>query len=371
MAFQLWFLGIAQLSVRARGLSSFSDVDVKNRRSFIFCGGALASASAASLALPLRSPASTPPPADTVYGEILSLFDAKTIPWTTRAPSSGDAPSWNDLRYRTSTLRTTVDDAAPAPARPAFYPAWMAGHWSVRYRFDGASFPQGRTVLSLRTAGAGLGTCLSLPNVGYSPPAHAAHFFKRSSDAYEDLAYNAPRKMEAFWPQSKVLSVCTDGRRRPDEVAVAGLSTKCFVTGDGCAVEENDALHLPASRVALDFEAPTRRSGRRTQSLDVSMVEDVDGRGPGGGSHAASRNYSQFNVDQELQTFYKEISYWEEIEDQNQVVGKIRVAAFLPKYIKGLDAGNSAQDYDENSAVAVYDYKILMKSISESEAASI
>ena len=59
--------------------------------------------------------------------------------------------------------------------------------------------------------------------------------------------------------------------------------------------------------------------------------------------------------------------------DDGEISGKIRVAAFLPRYIKEMDttAGGKADDYDENEAVAIYDYKVFMKSIDATEAAAI
>jgi len=65
-------------------------------------------------------------------------------------------------------------------------------------------------------------------------------------------------------------------------------------------------------------------------------------------------------------------------------MGKIRVAAFLPMYIRDMDSSSSnsgstssnnrleaGSDYDEKEAVAIYDYKFFMKGVDETEAASI
>lgn len=347
-----------------------------------------------------------------VYRDAMSLLDAKKISWTNQGQRS-DNPTWNKSRYRSSSLVSNnvnggnSNSNAPPTATPIFYPEWMEGYWSVNYKFVGALFPQGRQILSLRTAGAGIGTCLSLPNVGYNPPPHAAHFLKYncgtfasastsictngSMSVYEDLAYNLPRKFEAFWPQSKVLSVRTNGslggREGEDPPAhphPPPLTPKCFVTGDGCTHEENPNLHLPASRLIMDFDGPTRRSGRLTQSSDVSLIdglfgyEDQSNRvGGASQSYATIKTHSQYNVNQELQTFYKEICSYDRVKPNGTLVtGRIRVAAFLPKYIREMDGGSdgvnrATGDYDENEAVALYDYRVLMKGIDEVEAASI
>merc|ERR1712087_87445 len=135
----------------------------------------------------------------------------------------------------------------------------------------------------------------------------------------------------------------------------------CFVTGDGCSSTENKALHLPASRMAMTFNGPTRRSGKLDQSSDLSLISKSFGFN--GDKYAAMKSFSQFNIDQELQLFFKEIVSLEmKDKDGKRVSGKVRVAAFLPTYIKELDSMKNADDYDENAAVAIYDYNIVMNS---------
>lgn len=284
-------------------------------------------------------------------GDIANLLDAKTMYW--------NGPPWSSARYRASTLQSsTGNQNIPAAAQPAFYPLWLEGYHAIQYKFVGAFFPQGRSVLSLRVAGAGLGTCMSLPNVGYNPSMHAMHFIKddnRHQAVYEDLAYNTPRRFEAFWPEAKVTAVQTDG------------GMKCLVTGDRCSLEMNPKLHSPASRVTLEFDAPTRRSGRLLQSTDVTMLDcstqDLDD------VYITMKVYSQYNLNQDLQTFYKEITSWQRNNDE--IVGKTRVAAFLPRYIKDMDANTGRIEYDDNESVALYDYKMKLMSIDEAEAASL
>jgi hypothetical protein len=368
----------------------------KHRRDFLVqnCGMILAGAATASLLVPVDGALATTARTgseNAAYDKIMANFGAKTIPWASRSelqPTSDRALAWNQIRYRSSTLVTDAENFAPTPSStPTFYPDWMEGYWTIQYKFNGASFPQGRKILSLRTAGAGLGTCVSLPNVGYNPPPFAMNFLKQDSDdkigtlnVYEDLAYNLPRKFEAFWPQSKVLSVQTNGSSNNQEAKLSSslskLTPKCFVTGEGCTAKESPRLHLPASRFVFDFEGPTRRSGRLVQASDVSMVDTECASCFGDGTrYAASKTYSQFNINQELQTYYREFVSLEsisDIDDTKTVIGKIRVAAFLPKYIRALDTEVSNEiKYDEESAVAIYDYKILMKSLDEQEAATL
>ncbi len=66
------------------------------------------------------------------------------------------------------------------------------------------------------------------------------------------------------------------------------------------------------------------------------------------------------------QSLYPEITSLQRADDK--IVGKIRVAAFLPRYIKQIGGGRSGYEYDDE-AVALYNYGMLMKSI-ETEASS-
>ena len=101
--------------------------------------------------------------------EIASLLDAKTMYW--------NGPSWTTARYRSSTLKQSSSNyAPPASNNPVFYATWMEGYHKISYKFKSASFPQGRKILTLRTPGAGLGSCLMLPNIGYNPSSFPIHF---------------------------------------------------------------------------------------------------------------------------------------------------------------------------------------------------
>ena len=297
------------------------------------------------------------------YEHIVSLFEEDKVSW------SDSGSNFKENRYRTTTLSAS-NNAAPPSGMPTLYPEWMEGYWSATYKFKKASFPQGRSIISLRIPGAGLGTCLELPNVGYNPSSFPLHFIKNkdfgeSFNVFEDLAFNVPRRFEAFWPESKVLSVNVGRGDRSSTV-----TPKCFVSGDGCTQEENPMLHSPSSRYAIDFDGPTRKSGRLTQASDVTVVDSISGASASG-AFSVSKNISQYNVNQELQTFYKVITSFESVgHSRDLALGKVRVAAFLPLYIKEMDAG-SIPSYDENVAVAFYDYKILLKRVDAIEAATL
>jgi hypothetical protein len=282
-------------------------------------------------------------------------------------------PSWTASRYRTSTLSDDNNAPSPVDYSKVAYPHWMKGYWNIQYKFFGASFPQGKKILSLRTAGAGLGTCLIIPNVGYNPPApHAMRFISplEGKSVYDDVPYNLPRRFESFWPQSKVLAVQTNGNAVDTNTV---LTPKCSATGTGCTPEENPNLHLPASRAVLEFESPTRRSGRQLQYWDFTLLNHTSF--VSGNRFETVQTFSQFNPTQELQTFYQQhLSLEQRSGEQDYCSGNIRVAAFLPTYIHDMDAqpdSGRTFDYQDTKAVAVYEYNILMKSIDESEAASL
>ena len=302
-----------------------------------------------------------------------------------------DPPTYANIRYGTSTLASTRR-APCARSPPAQYPDWMEGTWLASYKFSRATFPQGRGVLNLRVPGAGIGTVLSLPNIGYNPAPFTVRYLRNDgananagvADAgvYEDLAYNAPRRIEAFWPDAKVLSVRTGNSwnvKNDCDVSVIEdgedtLTPSCLVTGEGCTRGENPKLHSPATRLALDYEGPTRAGPRRGQTIDCSAIQSIVVGSTQEGEHGTpvvtSKQYVQYNVQQELQTYYKEIcSFRIPAESEPQIIGgNLRVAAFLPYF---LTVGSDLSDpkYDESQALALYDYKISLKQISEEDAA--
>lgn len=318
------------------------------------------------------------------FSALEALLEKKAVlTWENSPPDLSSSSIWKKYRYNTSTLS---NDKSISPSLPlsssSAYPNWIEGYWATKFQFKGVSFPQGRQILSLRAPGAGLGTCLSLPNIGYNPSSFAQHYIISSSSeinnyCFEDLAYNIPRKFESFWPQSKVLSVQVQSRTET-------LTPKCFVTGDGCTIEENPYLHFPSNRIAFDFEGPTRSGGKQVQTCDATIISSLDEteeqevKAQRTKKFISCKRYSQFNVNQELQLFYKEIVSVEktsngiEGNERSPIDGTIRVAAFLPQYIRNQDNTIPANKvYDDNTAVAQYDYKFRMEPIDESEAASM
>ena len=315
--------------------------------------------------------------------------------------SSAIDPPYANIRYGTSTLASSAGRSAPcARSPPTRYPDWMEGTWLATYTFVRATFPQGRGALSLRVPGAGIGTVLSLPNVGYNPAPFAVRYLRGDSAAtndsnpgmmtasgvYEDLAYNFPRRLEAFWPDAKVLSVRTGnsykgGRNGCSAIAVEEdenkllLTPPCSVTGDGCTAGENPKLHSPATRLSLDYEGPTRAGPRRSQTIDCSAVQGI-AVGPSEGGAASvvtSKQFVQYNVQQDLQAYYKEICSFRRVADDSEsqtIEGKMRVAAFVPHILQGTD-GNDPPKHDERLALALYDYRITLKRLSEEAEAII
>lgn len=281
-----------------------------------------------------------------------SELDAKDVSW-----NCDSTVDWKELRYGSSTLKGSR--VPPASPSPTYFPPWMAGTWIASYRFSKATFPQGKKKLDLRVPGAGLGTCLALPNIGYNPSPFVCRYLPSTNkkESYEDAGYNVPRRFEAFWPESKVTSVQIEKNS-------AGLTPKCFVTGEGCSAVENASLHSPSTRLSMDFSGPTRSGGYLSQTIDVTMVSEDCSR-TDQNEFIASRQYAQFNINQNLQTFYKEIVYLIRSDSKKEVNGRVRVAAFLP--ITDADLTS----YDDASAIATYDYEISLKSIPEEEASQI
>ena len=215
---------------------------------------------------------------------LIDELTSRTVRWDLPGGEGPPPSPLGSIRYGTSTLLSSEGSSIPSES-PLRLPPWLEGTWAATYRFDRVTFPQGkgRDVLTLRVPGAGLGTCLALPNVGYSPrnpfPLRFLASGGGATDAYsyDDIAYNAPRILEAFWTAAKVASVRTDGghSRR--------LSPPCSVTGEGCSSEKSPYLHLPANRIVLEYDGPTRSGGRRAQTMDVTAMRSrTTTRGEGG-----------------------------------------------------------------------------------------
>jgi hypothetical protein len=110
--------------------------------------------------------------------------------------------------------------------------------------------------------------------------------------------------------------------------------------------------------------------------MDVTLLESCSSGSDDKLLFGTVQTCSQWNAQQELQTFYQQVSNYQKL-DTGDIVGKLRVAAFLPRYIQQMDTrsrGSNSKDdeyYNDHKAVAIYDYKVFMKPIDEMEAASI
>mmetsp|Transcript_4953 Transcript_4953/g.9140 ORF Transcript_4953/g.9140 Transcript_4953/m.9140 type:complete len:130 (+) Transcript_4953:1-390(+) len=127
------------------------------------------------------------------------------------------------------------------------------------------------------------------------------------------------------------------------------------------------------------------------QSTDVTLLVQRRSATAAGNeedcnSFGVVKTYSQWNEEQDIQTFYEEISTYKlldnargkglEKENGRIILGNTRVAAFLPKFVKALDndrtlKGGDLGDYIEEEAVALYNYKFVMNRIDEADASSI
>ena len=173
-------------------------------------------------------------------------------------------------------------------------------------------------------------------------------------------------------------------------------------------------MHKASTRFSLGFDGPTRNSrrsrrdggggaasassasggggspppGYRSQTVELTVLAargSLDGSscGVSDGRFGVTRSFVQNNVEQELQTFYREILTLTPSASSttgaavDRVTGKLRVAAFLPKYdelggagavvsndpIENQRAGPGPrlplrQSYDDGLAVALYDYDV-------------
>ena len=291
---------------------------------------------------------------------IEQTLSAKKIYWNDDT-INGSPVQWDQLRYGSSSLEDARRSVVPVPSKTAtVFPSWIAGYWKAKYRLDNVSFPQERNKVSLQVAGVGQGTCLPLPNVGANPPAHAVKFLELGGGkdgCYEDLAYSLPRRWEAFLPKTKVTSIQT-GRDS------SSLSRKCMVTGEGCLASDNPSLHDPANRVRMQFTGPTRRSSSTPQTIDATILQTASGSTLDNRSFLVKRSYAQYNVEQDLRTFYREfVSLTPSPKDDSIIQGIVRVAAFSPP--------DGTSSYDDSSSLVLYDYKLTLESISEAEAQQI
>ena len=201
--------------------------------------------------------------------------------------------------------------------------------------------------------GAGLATCLYLPNVGASPFPFSQRFLElpgsKGTQCFPDRAYNLPRRLEAFWNEAKTSYVQVGGESK----------YRCFADGIGCTFE-GSPIHTPSSRLLLGFSAPNRRRTQRLdQSVDLSVIRSATAQAPdstssplpSSSSFIAVEDVVQYNVEQELQCPYRYMLSLRPPDSKGTIQGKMRVAGFLP-----IDEPQAKEA--NGRAVAVYDYSV-------------
>ncbi|EJK48390.1 hypothetical protein THAOC_32814 [Thalassiosira oceanica] len=105
--------------------------------------------------------------------------------------------------------------------------------------------------------------------------------------------------------------------------------------------------------------------GRVVRAIDVTLLSHESWAD--GDSFCLASSYSQLNVEQGLQCFYREVMSLRKTGEIS-VAGKVRVAAFLPRYVRDEDGGGDAREYEETEAVALYDYGMALERINEESA---
>jgi hypothetical protein len=259
----------------------------------------------------------------------------------------------------------------------------MEGTFAVRATFVKASFPQGPRGLSnpadANIAGYRMGSCITLPNVGDSPKApYMQRFAATAGKVFADHAYNTPRRLEAFWPSAQLEAV----RNYPFASGAVASGVPCYVSGNGCTVEDNPGLHAPSGRFGLTYGGQTnRRNTFLQQTVDATVVAvtsttresaaaaDADASVP----FYAAQTYVQYNVEQGQQVAYTELLQLDPPPKGSAVVkGKLRVAAFLSGPPAGADTGasgdaSSSSAPDRRVAVALYDYDLVLEPAAEEQ----
>ena len=120
-------------------------------------------------------------------------------------------------------------------------------------------------------------------------------------------------------------------------------------------------------------DRPERDLGGAKLSIAVQSKASPLDRPREEASVVTSKQFVQYNVQQDLQAYYKEICSFRRVADDSEsqtIEGKMRVAAFLPHILQGTD-GNDPPKHDERLALALYDYRITLKRLSEEAEAII
>eukprot|EP00957_Ditylum_brightwellii_P166324 12662025-Ditylum_brightwellii.AAC.2 len=369
------------LPLFSSSLGNDVDLDQSSRRSLLIKGasfiGAAASVTLPSLGGDLAAAIGLP---DDANGD--NVISSSSIATSIQSELTGKDVYWKkDINgiiphFSTSTLDTRNRQRVPEPQNsPHLYPSWMNGDWNVKYTFQNAVFPQGRRALSLRVPGAGIATCMALPNVGWTTKfAFQQRYLEvpkpmSELSCYPDVAFNVPRLLEVFW---------TEGHTTYISVGPSSSSlVKCFDTGDGCTIEENPSLHSPSTFYEIGFSGPTRRNNgeraeQRVECLTYrseSAIPPATSNGESKKGNDASIYYTaedviQFNAGAGLEGRYRVISAWEK-QGNEEVIGTVRVAAFLPAVAVEEAEDGSGDKVKTDQAVALYDYRVTMSKSDE------
>mmetsp|Transcript_51834 Transcript_51834/g.119164 ORF Transcript_51834/g.119164 Transcript_51834/m.119164 type:complete len:311 (-) Transcript_51834:26-958(-) len=207
----------------------------------------------------------------------------------------------------------------PLKAAAASLPCWLEGSWHVQSSIQDVTFPLGRKFISDTVPGVRMASILMLPNVGNTPNFDVSFIRGRDGAVYGDQSARAQALLEAFWPQARVVSA--------EQTAQIG-------------------------RTLLWYEAPSRRGGRKQQSVDLRMCSSEGQLLSQGRRYFAQQVFQQDNVEQGVRGYYMVLDSFER-DGEHKVRWTQRIAAFLqPTDSLYMDA--------LGKPVALYDYVYTM-----------
>lgn len=196
-------------------------------------------------------------------------------------------------------------------------PAWLQGRWRVSSTaLDKVSFPIGRKFITESMPGVRMASVLPLPNIGNAPTGFEVQY-GATPDA--DRGENAKATLEAFWSQSRVLSVASPR----------------------------------ASDVRLRYSSPTKSMPSVNQTVLVQLCSSEGGLIGSGGSgddeeFVLAEVFQQDNEDQGTRGEYEVVTSFRR-EGEAAVRVRQRVAAFL-------QPTDGAYFEAAGKPVALYDY---------------
>ena len=194
-------------------------------------------------------------------------------------------------------------------------PVWLAGEWRVSSKMGRVQFPLGKRFVGELTPGVRMASILSLPNIGNAPSFNASFLRDVDGSVRPDRAANQRAVLQAFWPDAAVVAT--------------------------------EALN---GRLLLTYEAPTRRSGRIKQNVDVRLCRSV-GALVSDSSWVGADVFTQDNLEQGVRGIYMVVQRYSQVGTRVSLTQ--RVASFLqptdPMYF---DA--------RGRPVALFDYEYVL-----------